>query len=51
MTDTQSINRFECVYIQVPQLMPYRYGYAVKDEDGNDFNQQEQSDGQQVEHI
>ena len=31
--------------------MPYRYGYAVKDEDGNDFNQQEQSDGQQVEHI
>jgi hypothetical protein len=28
--------------------MPYRFGYAVKDEDGNDFNQQEQSDGEQV---
>merc|ERR1711892_414651 len=26
-------------------LMPYRYGYAVQDDIGNDFNQQEQSDG------
>ena len=29
-------------------LMPYRYGYAVQDDEGNDFNQQEQSDGDQV---
>ena len=29
-------------------LMPYRYGYAVQDDIGNDFNQQEQSDGDQV---
>jgi hypothetical protein len=29
-------------------LMPYRYGYAVQDDIGNDFNQQEQSDGQVV---
>ena len=29
-------------------LMPYRYGYAVADDEGNDFNQQEQSDGAQV---
>ena len=29
-------------------LMPYRYGYAVQDSDCNDFNQQEQSDGDQV---
>jgi hypothetical protein len=29
-------------------LMPYRYGYAVQDTDCNDFNQQEQSDGNQV---
>ena len=29
-------------------LMPYRYGYAVQDTDCNDFNQQEQSDGDQV---
>ena len=29
-------------------LMPYRYGYAVQDDIGNDFNQQEQSDGAQV---
>ena len=28
--------------------MPYRFGYAVKDQEGNDFNQQEQSDGEQV---
>ena len=28
--------------------MPYRYGYAVQDDEGNDFNQQEQSDGDQV---
>ena len=28
--------------------MPYRYGYAVQDDIGNDFNQQEQSDGDQV---
>ena len=28
--------------------MPYRYGYAVQDDEGNDFNQQEQSDGEQV---
>merc|ERR1711997_876556 len=27
---------------------PYRYGYAVQDDIGNDFNQQEQSDGAQV---
>ena len=25
-------------------LMPYRYGYAVQDDIGNDFNQQEQSE-------
>ena len=25
-----------------------RYGYAVQDDEGNDFNQQEQSDGDQV---
>lgn len=29
-------------------LMPYRYGYAVQDDIGNDFNQQEQSDGDQI---
>jgi len=29
-------------------LMPYRYGYAVQDSDCNDFNQQEQSDGDQI---
>ena len=29
-------------------LMPYRYGYAVQDDIGNDFNQQEQSYGAQV---
>merc|ERR1719410_1790095 len=29
-------------------LMPYRYGYAVQDDIGNDFNQQEQSDGAQI---
>merc|ERR1711874_29938 len=29
-------------------LMPYRYGYAVQDADCQDFNQQEQSDGDQV---
>merc|ERR1719481_563079 len=29
-------------------LMPYRYGYAVQDDIGNDFNQQEESDGFQV---
>ena len=28
--------------------MPYRYGYAVQDDIGNDFNQQEQSDGAQI---
>ena len=28
--------------------MPYRYGYAVQDDGGNDYNQQEQSDGAQV---
>merc|ERR1719266_2187120 len=28
--------------------MPYRYGYAVQDDTGNDFNQQEQSDGDQI---
>ena len=27
---------------------PSRYGYAVQDDEGNDFNQQEQSDGEQV---
>ena len=26
----------------------FRYGYAVQDDEGNDFNQQEQSDGEQV---
>eukprot|EP00090_Calanus_glacialis_P003726 TRINITY_DN12755_c0_g1_i1.p1 TRINITY_DN12755_c0_g1~~TRINITY_DN12755_c0_g1_i1.p1 ORF type:complete len:151 (-),score=39.92 TRINITY_DN12755_c0_g1_i1:148-537(-) len=31
-----------------PALMPYRYGYAVQDDVGNDFNQQEQSDGQVI---
>merc|ERR1712106_95102 len=31
-----------------PPLRPYRYGYAVLDDVGNDFNQQEQSDGFQV---
>ena len=29
-------------------IMPYRYGYAVQDDEGNDFNQQESSDGAQV---
>ena len=29
-------------------LMPYRFGYAVQDDVGNDFNMQEQSDGAQV---
>merc|ERR1712088_191973 len=30
-------------------LMPYRYGYAVQDGDtGNDFNQQEQSNGDEI---
>jgi len=29
-------------------LMPYRYGYAVQDDEGNDFNQQEQSDGNTI---
>ena len=33
---------------QAEPLMPYRYGYAVQDDIGNDFNQQEQSDGAQV---
>merc|ERR1712083_972909 len=33
---------------QAQPLMPYRYGYAVQDDIGNDFNQQEQSDGAQV---
>merc|ERR1712203_821303 len=33
---------------QAQPLMPYRYGYAVQDDIGNDFNQQEQSDGNQV---
>ena len=33
---------------QTGGLMPYRYGYAVQDDLGNDFNQQEQSDGAQV---
>ena len=28
--------------------MPYRFGYAVQDDVGNDFNQQETSDGQVV---
>ena len=28
--------------------MPYRYGYAIQDDEGNDFNQQEQNDGNQV---
>ena len=27
---------------------PSRYGYAVQDDEGNDFNQQEQSDGAQI---
>ena len=33
--------------IQMHELN-YRYGYAVQDDEGNDFNQQEQSDGEQV---
>ena len=32
-------------------LMPYRFGYAVQDDVGNDFNQQEQSDGNVVSPI
>ena len=32
-------------------LMPYRYGYAIQDDEGNDFNAQEQSDGDQVKAI
>ena len=35
---------------QTGPLMPYRYGYAVQDDLGNDFNQQEQSNGGEVEH-
>ena len=34
-------------YLQV-KLSPYRFGYAVKDDEGNDYNQQEQSDGNKV---
>ena len=30
------------------QDLTIRYGYAVQDDEGNDFNQQEQSDGEQV---
>ena len=33
---------------QAASLGPYRYGYAVQDDTGNDFNQQEQSDGNTV---
>ena len=33
---------------QAASLGPYRYGYAVQDDKGNDFNQQEQSDGNTV---
>ena len=29
-------------------ILSFRYGYAVQDDEGNDFNQQEQSDGEQV---
>ena len=29
-------------------ILTIRYGYAVQDDEGNDFNQQEQSDGEQV---
>ena len=29
-------------------LISSRYGYAVQDDEGNDFNQQEQSDGNTV---
>ena len=32
-------------------LMPYRYGYAIQDDEGNDFNQQEQNDGNQVTEV
>jgi len=30
------------------KLSPYRFGYAVKDDEGNDYNQQEQSDGNKI---
>merc|ERR1711997_356655 len=33
---------------QAEPLMPYRFGYAVQDDIGNDFNQQEQSDGNTI---
>lgn len=42
---SQNVPRFTR---QTEPLMPYRYGYAVQDDIGNDFNQQEQSDGDQV---
>jgi len=33
---------------QPNRLAPYRFGYAVKDDEGNDYNQQEQSDGTKI---
>ena len=33
---------------QVPLNYVARFGYAVQDDEGNDFNQQEQSDGNTV---
>merc|ERR1712038_1755151 len=42
--ETSSSNNKNRFTRQAP-LMPYRYGYAVQDDIGNDFNQQEQSDG------
>merc|ERR1719420_41373 len=46
--DTSASNSNVRVVRQSGGLMPYRYGYAVQDDLGNDFNQQEQSDGAQV---
>ena len=44
-----SVYSVQTIIIAVPPFLGLRYGYAVQDgETGNDFNQQEQSNGDEV---
>merc|ERR1712106_713820 len=44
---SQESQRFSRQAQNLP-LMPYRFGYAVQDDEGSDFNQQEQSNGETI---
>ena len=52
-TDCQIVILSDCLQTDYQEhvedvILSLRYGYAVQDDEGNDFNQQEQSDGEQV---